>query len=134
MDGQPAYFGRTYDETMALLIEARNYAAFRQTIDQRILPPDVQLQAMLQALRVTSRLIQVMAWLLAQRAVDGGEFTPERAASAEFAIDMAPVCFDSSGPDNESLPNGLRSLLDRSYRLYHRALRLEGQVRRNRQG
>ncbi len=126
-----SYLVGTYDETMALLIEAMNYAAYRSRDDQRLLPPDVQLQATLESLRVTSRLTQIMAWLLMQRAVQAGEITSQQAARPEFAIYVVPACWDSDGPEDESLPMGLRSLLDRSHRLYHRALRLECQVNRS---
>jgi regulator of CtrA degradation len=124
-----AYFHRTYDETMALLIETRNYIAFHEAGDQRALAPHARLQASYESMRVTSRLTQVMAWLLAQKAVYAGELTPEQGASDEFALSGGEVCSDPSGPDNESLPRGLRSLLDRSHRLYTRVSRLDEMVR-----
>ena len=66
VSGPTAFFNRTYDETMALLIEARNYIAYNEQSDQRGLAPQVRLQVSYESLRVTSRLTQVMAWLLAQ--------------------------------------------------------------------
>ena len=130
MDGAIFYFSRTYDETMNLLIEARNYAAYHHEIANCPLPPDMRFQVNCEALRVTSRLLQVMAWLLAQRAVHDGELTPERGASDEFALSGGAICSDASGPENEALPNGLRGLLSRSHSLYLRVSRLEDQVRR----
>ena len=47
------------------------------------------------------------------------------------ALAGGDVCTDPSGPDNQELPAGLRSLLERSYKLYMRVARLDEQVRRN---
>jgi regulator of CtrA degradation len=127
--GSPAFFNGPYDETMALLIEARNYIAYQESFDQRNLPPHVRLQISYEAMRVTSRLTQVMAWLLAQKAVHAGEITREQGASEDFALSGGDICADPSGPDNEELPAGLRSLLERSHRLYARIARLDAMVR-----
>jgi regulator of CtrA degradation len=115
---------------MALLIEARNYVTYHEAIDQRTLTPHNRLQVSYESLRVTSRLTQVMAWLLAQKAVHAGELTLEQVAGEEYALSGGTVCTDPSGPENEELPSGLRSLLDRSHRLYVRVSRLDQQVRR----
>ncbi|WP_264656861.1 DUF1465 family protein [Azospirillum canadense] len=125
----PTFFNGTYDETMALLIEARNYIAYHDTVNHRTLPPHVRLQISYESMRVTSRLTQVMAWLLAQKAVHAGEITREQAASEDFALSGGDVCTDPSGPDNEALPEGLRSLLERSHRLYMRVSRLDERAR-----
>lgn len=131
MSEPTTFFNRTYDETMSLLIEARNYIAYHEASDQRRLPPHVRLQVSYESMRVTSRLTQVMAWLLAQKAVHAGELTTEQLASDDFALSGGEVCSDPSGPDNMNLPTGLRGLLDRSHRLYIRVSRLDEQVRRS---
>lgn len=130
MNGPTAFFTRTYDETMALLVETRNYIAYQEAVDQRSLPPSMRLQVSYECMRVTSRLTQVMAWLLAQRAVHSGEMSPRQAASDEFALSGGVICADPSGPENEGLPSGLRSLLSRSHSLYMRVDRLGEMVRR----
>ncbi|AWK87956.1 DUF1465 family protein [Azospirillum thermophilum] len=114
---------------MALLIEARNYIAYHEAVDHRSLPPHVRLQISYESMRVTSRLTQVMAWLLAQKAVHAGELTKQQGASEEFALSGGEVCSDPSGPENETLPAGLRSLLERSHKLYMRVARLDEMVR-----
>lgn len=131
MGGPTAFFNRTYDECMTLLIETRNYVAFHEAADQRSLPPSLRLQVSYESMRVTSRLTQVMAWLLAQKAVHAGEMTAKQAASEDYALSGGHICTDPSGPDNEALPAGLRSLLERSHSLYCRVERLDDMVRRN---
>jgi regulator of CtrA degradation len=131
MSKEPSPFvNKAYDETMDLLLEARNYVAFQEGTDQRGLPPATRLQISYESMRVTSRLTQVMAWLLAQKAVYAGEMTQAQAVGKDFALSGGTICSDPSGPDNETLPNGLRSLLQRSHSLYMRMSRLEDMVRR----
>jgi regulator of CtrA degradation len=129
LDGRSPFFERTYDEAMSLLVEARNYLAFRETADDRRLAADARLKACYESMRVTSRLTQVMAWLLAQKAAQAGEITPAEAASERFALSATAVCLDVAGHGNPDLPDGLRSLLDRSHRLYVQVSRLEEMVR-----
>lgn len=129
MGSHTFFFNGPYDETMGLLIEARNYIAYQEAVDHRKLPPHVRLQISYESMRVTSRLTQVMAWLLAQKAVHAGEMSREQAASDEFALSGGEICSDPSGPDNEDLPAGLRSLLERSHKLYMRVARLDEMVR-----
>lgn len=131
VDRPATYLNKTYDETMALLIEARNYVAYREPIEQRTLPFNMRLQVSYESLRVTSRLTQVMAWLLASRAVHAGELTPDALISEQFALSGGSICSDASGPENSELPRGLRSLLLRSHQLYQRVSRLEEQARRS---
>jgi regulator of CtrA degradation len=123
------FFSRSYDETMALLIETRNYIAYSDKREIRALPPLSRLRATHEAMRVTSRLTQVMAWLLAQRAVFAGELTTEQLASEAYALAGHDICLDTTASDDEDLPRGLRSLLERSYDLYVRTARLDEMVR-----
>ena len=70
MTGVPAhteFFGRTYDEAMGLLLEARNYVIAAELRRQRVLQPTDRLILCCEAMRLTARLTHVMAWLLAQK-------------------------------------------------------------------
>ncbi len=131
MNGPTAFFNRAYEETMGLLVEARNYVAYQEAADQRTLVPTLRLQASYESMRVTSRLTQVMAWMLAQKAVHAGELTQAQAVGDDYALSGGQVCSDPSGPDNPGLPSALRSLLERSHSLYMRTSRLEEMVRRS---
>lgn len=122
-------FKRSYDETLDLMIEARNYMAHRAPHDRRELACIDRLKVSCEAFRVTSRLTQVMAWLMAQRAVEEGELTMEEACE-QFGLSGHDVCLDESHRDDQTLPRGLRSLLDRSRQLYVRIARLDEMVRR----
>lgn len=131
MAAPSAFFDRTYDETFSLLIEARNYIAYHEAIDQRTLPIHARLQVSFESMRITSRLTQVMAWLLAQKALYAGELTRQEVASDQFALSGGAICSDPSGPESEGLPRGLVSLLDRTHKLYQRIERLDAMFRRD---
>ncbi|MFD2263854.1 DUF1465 family protein [Lacibacterium aquatile] len=122
------YFSGTYDETMTLLVEARDYLAAKELGSRD--PghgPDAEgrLLANREAMRITSRLTQVMAWLLLQRAVHEGEVDYDEALKPENRLDGHGVCLVRS---EVPLPPYLGRLLDRSYSLYARIDRLDKQM------
>jgi regulator of CtrA degradation len=119
------FFNRTYDETMALLVEAREYVAFREKLDRETRAIRTRLAMSCEAMRVTSRLTQVMAWLLVQKAVHAGELSHAEAAEDHRRLSGHGVCMDTRMAEIDDLPDRLRSLLERSYRLYERVARLD---------
>lgn len=125
----PAFFNRTYDETMALLEEARFYIADGSRTEIEALPPEARLRFARESMRITSRLSQVMAWLLAQKAVHAGEISRAEAAGEDYALAAHEVCEAADPELSEGLPTHLCSLLDRSYALYVRVARLDAMVR-----
>ncbi len=120
---------RTFDEGVALTMEARNYIAFQEQSSgrQRDLPH--HLHVGYQHTRVSARLIQVMTWLLAMKALLSGEISPEEFSSPQYTLPGAEECECAIGPELEELPTGLRSLLERTHLLYARILRLDAMVR-----
>jgi regulator of CtrA degradation len=122
------FFGKTYGEAMSLLIEARDYLTHREPIDRSALVAEDRLRVCSETMRLTSRLTQVMAWLLAQRAVYEGEISQDRALEGHGALAGVEICMRDEGTEN--LPQRLASLLDRSRRLYIRVARLDELARR----
>ncbi|MGB8842490.1 MAG: DUF1465 family protein [Aliidongia sp.] len=124
------FFGRTYDEAMGLLLEARNYVIAAELRRQRALQPTDRLILCCEAMRLTARLTHVMAWLLAQKAVHAGEITLAEAAAEPFSLGGRSTCL-AENPDVVALGDAwLNGLLDRSMRLYLRVSRLDEMVRR----
>jgi regulator of CtrA degradation len=120
---------RTFEEGVALTMEARNYIAFHEQSDRKALNLPDCLHIGYHHTRVSARLIQIMTWLLAMKAVNNGEITGEQFRSPAFALGGGAECVDPSGPEMTDLPPGLRSLLERTYNLYMRVKRLDDQVR-----
>ena len=124
------FFGRTYGEAMTLLVEARDYLAYREPIERQALLPPVRLRMSCETMRLTARLTQIMGWLLSQRAVYEGELTPEGALDGQGELAAIEVCMDEDMAGTAALPQRLRQLLDRSRRLFIRVARLDELARR----
>ncbi len=125
-----AFFGRTYDEAMGLLVEARNYVIADDMRHPEEIKPSDRLILCCETMRLTARLTHVMAWLLAQKAVHAGEITLAEAAAEPFSLGGSTTCLDEH-PGVASLGDDwLLGLLDRSKRLYIRVSRLDEMVRR----
>ncbi len=130
METATRFFGKTYDETMSLLLASRDYLAAAQPADAVGLKPIDRLRVNCEAMRLTTRLTQIMAWLLAQRAVFAGEIGRAQAASPEFRLAADAVCMAESDAAANVLPTRLLELLDQSRRLYIRVARLDELSRR----
>ena len=126
-----AFFNKTYDETMGLLTEMRDYVAYGEARDRAGLTVADNALLCCATLRATARLTQIMAWLLAQKAVHAGEMTNGELVKANGPLADIAICM---GAENETeiaaLPDYFRDLLDRSHRLYVRVARLDDMVRR----
>jgi len=128
MQAEMAVFTRTYDEALDLIVEARNYMVYTRPAARRSRPSGDNLRVSCEALRVTSRLTQVMAWLMLQRAVQDGEISAQEACDEKNRLSGQSVCLDETSVEDNELPAGLRSLLNRSLSLYKRISRLEEMV------
>jgi regulator of CtrA degradation len=126
----PAFFGKTYGEAMSLLAEARDWLARAEPRERLGLAPLDRLLMCRETMRLTARLTQVMAWLLAQRAVHEGEITQAEALGDHDALATLAVCMEEGGSGDAALPPPLRDLLERSRRLYVRVARLDELARR----
>ena len=130
MQAATAFFSKTYGEAMGLLVEARDYLSYREPIDRQTLGQLDRLRFCCETTRLTARLTQVMAWLLAQRAVHAGEISQQEALCGHGPLAAFEVCMDGEDEARAPLPRGLLSLLDRSRRLYIRVARLDELARR----
>jgi regulator of CtrA degradation len=125
-----AFFGRTYDEAMSLLVEAREYLMYREPLDRQPIFAVDQIQFCCETMRLTARLTHIMAWLLAQRAVHCGEISQEEALGDHQALAELEICTSSDEAEGAKLPRRLADLMIRSHRLYVRVARLDELARR----
>jgi len=125
-----AFFGKTYDEAVGLLEEARGYFAVLEPLERRGLAVPERLKLCTESMRMTARLTQIMAWLLMQRAVHAGEVTREEALAGTVTLADVDVCMQQAESGWDGLPRRLVGLLDRSQRLYLRVARLDELARR----
>lgn len=128
---RPAFINSLYDKSFGLLVEARNYFQFSETnrVATTTGAPRDRLFVNYQAMRLTSRLTQAMAWLLAQRALQTGELSLHEACGGDYSLGGETVCTERDGHNDNRVPTPMRTLLDRSHSIYMRVWRLDQQTR-----
>ncbi|KQX18460.1 MULTISPECIES: DUF1465 family protein [unclassified Sphingomonas] len=111
-----------YTEAMLLADEVRGYFEHQGRDDREALDPLVRVTLSCESLKVTSRLMHVLAWLLTERAIELGQMSDEEAAAAARRLgDAAP----SDAASIRGLPQPAIALIDASQDLYARVRRLE---------
>lgn len=126
-----AFFGKTFEEALTLVIEARDYVAGRLAFDRETVGLERQLVVDCETLRLTSRLTHAMAWLMIQRAIHEGELTADDARDEENRLGGHDVCLFNEAETLAQLPKRLQSLMTRSHALYERVARLDEMVGQN---
>lgn len=129
MTGTPiSLLDRTYNDAYSLLLEARNYMANILPVVREGLDAEARLHTTYHSTRLTTRLLEIMSWLLAQKAVQRGDMTLTESRAQGFVISNDATCQFQDGELSDMLPAGLRSLMERSHALYLRLARLDGLV------
>ena len=111
-----------YIEAMVLADEARGYFDQGARIEREALDPLGRVTFSCESLKVTTRLMHVIAWLLTQRAVDSGELTPRDALDPSRRLGDAPVTDDAV---LVQMPGEARHLIEGSIDLHRRVARLD---------
>lgn len=111
-----------YTEAMLLGDEARGYFDESCRGARDALAPLERVQFSVEALKITTRLMHIIAWLLTQRAVDAGEITPQQALAEAHRM---RTTIDSDASVVEALPDEARALAEGSIELYRRVTRLD---------
>jgi regulator of CtrA degradation len=117
----PKLVDSLYTEAMVLADEARSY--FDSERSRAIAPAEVAVAFSCESLKVTTRLMHVIAWLLNQKALRAGELGAENVE----ALGYAPAT-DSHWI--EELPEEARMLILASEDLYYRVQRVSEYVLR----
>ncbi|HSR01012.1 MAG TPA: DUF1465 family protein [Sphingomicrobium sp.] len=111
-----------YTEAMLLADEARSYFDDAGRDDRALLEPFARVGFACESLKVTTRIMHIVAWLLTQRAIESGEIPnregrrPERRLGHAQASDPAVVV---------QLPDAAQKLINASAELYARVQRLD---------
>jgi regulator of CtrA degradation len=118
----PKVVDSLYVEAMVLADEARAYFDSGGREDRLLLDPLARVGFACESLKVTTRLMQVIAWLLTRRAVAAGEISPASAESPERRMGDAP---ESDEELVARLPDSAVALIRSSQELYDRIRRIE---------
>ena len=128
---ETTFFSRTYDEALVLVVEARDYLVNNLATDRGEASFGDRVIYDCETMRLTTRLTQVMAWLLIQRAVHEGEIGADEAKQEECRLGGREVCLDNDLDMVAALPAHLGALMGRSLTLYQRIARLDEMVGRH---
>jgi regulator of CtrA degradation len=121
-------FSALFKDGMALVDETAAYLDGPGREDSRQLTRAASLAYATEAMRLTTRLMQLASWLLLQRAVNNGELSAEQMAAEKAKVKLSRVARRTRGPGWDNLPEGLRDLVERSMRLQARVRRLDGTI------
>ncbi|QNM83366.1 DUF1465 family protein [Sphingomonas sabuli] len=111
-----------YTEAMLLADEARSYFDDAGRDDRCALDPFVRVNFACESLKVTTRIMHIVAWLLTQRAVESGEIALRDGRRPERRLGHA----QESDPEIVArLPEAAQRLVSASTDLYARVKRLD---------
>jgi len=111
-----------YTEAMLLADEARSYFDDAGRDDRSMLEPFARVGFACESLRVTTRIMHIVAWLLTQRAIESGEIPNREGRRPERRLGHAQ---DSDPAVVDQLPEAARRLINSSAELYARVKRID---------
>ena len=118
-------FKALFRDGMALVEETAQFLDGPGREQSRALSRTASLTYATESMRLTTRLMQLASWLLLQRAVNEGEMTQDQAGQEKSKVRLDSLSTSRQGPGWEELPDGLKSLVERSIRLQERVRRLD---------
>jgi len=123
-------FQRTYREGMDLVEEASTYLDGPGREASRNLSREASLAYAGESMRLTTRLMQVAAWLLVRKAVHEGEISAEEARSEKYRLASKQIARSARLAGASALPARLLEIIGHSEQLYARVERLDSELRR----
>ena len=111
-----------YTEAMLLADEARSYFDDAGRDERATLEPFARVGFACESLKVTTRIMHIVAWLLTQRAIESGEIAGLEGRRPERRLGNAQ---DSDPVVVATLPASARKLINSSVDLYARVRRLD---------
>src|SRR3954447_6542157 len=111
-----------YTEAMLLADEARSYFDDAGRDERAMLEPFARVGFACESLKVTTRIMHIVAWLLTQRAIESGEIPLREGRRPERRLGHAQ---DSDPAIVEKLPEAAQRLIHGSADLYARVKRLD---------
>jgi regulator of CtrA degradation len=111
-----------YTEAMLLADEARSYFDDAGRDERSTLEPFARVGFACESLKVTTRIMHIVAWLLTQRAIESGEIPSRDGARPERRLGHAQ---DTDPAVLATLPPSAQKLINSSSDLYARVKRLD---------
>jgi regulator of CtrA degradation len=120
-----------YVEAMVMADEARAYFDSQGDLDRDSLEIMARVSFSCESLKVTTRLMHIIAWLLTQRAIHNGELRGSDLSDPQHQLGASA----KSDPEVVArFPFAARALIDASQDLYDRVARLQNSLETGRGG
>lgn len=116
-----------FNDTVALLLEARHYFSAVWPHYEPYLSPEERLHFTSEMSRITMRLSSVMAWLIAQKAIASGDLSEEEARD-KYCLEGNELCLEVNQEAENVLPMEMRTILESTRQLYQRIYQIESQL------
>jgi regulator of CtrA degradation len=111
-----------YTEAMLLADEARSYFDDAGRDERAMLEPFARVGFACESLKVTTRIMHIVAWLLTQRAIESGEIPSKEGRRPDRRLGQAQ---DTDPLVLKTLPSSAQKLINASADLYARVKRLD---------
>jgi regulator of CtrA degradation len=118
----PRLIDAFYTEAMLLADEARVAAGLVEIGARQMLDPFTRVGFACESLKVTTRIMHIVAWLLTQRAIESGEINARDGRRPERRLGNAQ---DSDEAVVAQMPDAAKRLIHASADLYARVKRLD---------
>ena len=114
-----------YTEAMVLADEARSYFESGQFVEDSDHDSNLAVAFSCESLKVTTRLMHCIAWLLNQKAIHSGELTEGEVWNRDRALGYAPA---TDQPMVDRFPHEARQIVMASEELFQRLQRLSAKL------
>jgi len=118
-------FDVVFKEGMGLVERAANYLEGTGRAEAKRLSSSANILYSSESMRLTTRLLDLASWLLIRRAFKEGELTEAQAKRKRERVKLQSPSRTSHVAGYADLPEGLRGLIDESYALHDRIVRLD---------
>lgn len=129
MSSSVTFIDSKIDEAHRLLSATHDYIKWQAPKDMNKMDPHVTFLLSSEAMRVTVRLTQIIAWFMLQKAILEEDLTIEESVSESCRVMQGKECLDQSSEEDEDIPPRLRELLKESRIFYFSILRLDTRAR-----
>jgi regulator of CtrA degradation len=118
-------FEGIFRDGMALVEDTAAYLDGEGRKEARALPHPINRAFATESMRLTTRLMQLASWLLIQRSVNAGELAPADALTEARKVRLTAIGRPAHNKEFEPLPKRLKELVEASYQLYDRIVKLD---------
>jgi regulator of CtrA degradation len=127
-------FDQVFKDGMALVERTAAYLDGAGRKDAKALTAAINVVYATESMRLTTRLLDLASWLLMRRALRSGEITEEEARVKRRRIRLGVVARPAHVKNFAELPRTLRALIEESFTLQDRIVRMDRAIEDARAG